>query len=76
MAKNSYLAPVDPTDPTDPTASVELNNPTLEEVQEQFFEWRKQRKFGARIPETLWSHALSLSNLKKVELPLISNFKV
>jgi len=55
MAKNSYLAPVDP------NASGELNSPTLKEVQEQFFEWRKQRKFGARIPETLWSHALSLS---------------
>jgi hypothetical protein len=44
------------------TGRGELNIPTLEEVQEQFIEWRKQRKFGVRIPETLWSHALSLSD--------------
>lgn len=53
MAKNSH---------PDPTATTELNSPALEKVQAQFFEWRKQRKFGVRIPESLWSQALSLSD--------------
>lgn len=56
------ITPQTPLDALDANASGEMNSPTLKEVQEQFIEWRKQRKLGVRIPETLWSHAISLSD--------------
>lgn len=56
------ITPQTPLDALDANASGAMNSPTLKEVQEQFIEWRKQRKFGVRIPEILWSHALSLSD--------------
>jgi len=60
MAKNSHP------DPSDPTATTELNSPALKKVQAQFIEWRKQRKFGVHIPESLWSQALSLCDTYSV----------
>ena len=57
-----------------PNNSEESNNPfspdvpisTLESVLDQFIAWRKSRKRGARIPDSLWSQALSLSDTYSV----------
>lgn len=66
MAKNPHPGPSDQLGASSPTVTADLNSPTLEKVQEQFFEWRKHRKFGVRIPESLWSQALSLCDTYSV----------
>ena len=40
---------------------MEKSEPTLEEVQRLFEEWRQGKKRRERIPETLWKAANSLS---------------
>lgn len=41
-------------------SSVDSSVPNLEQVQQEFLKWRSHRKFGSRIPESLWELALSL----------------
>ena len=36
-------------------------HPTLEEVQEQFAQWRRDKKGREKIPETLWAAAAALA---------------
>ena len=36
-------------------------HPTLEEVQEQFAQWRRDKKGREKIPETLWTAAAALT---------------
>ena len=40
----------------------ENNHPTLENVQELFEQWRKEKKFRDHIPPALWEAALSLAD--------------
>jgi hypothetical protein len=66
MSKNLHPGPSDHLGPSAPTVTADLNSPTLDKVEEQFIEWRKHRKFGIRIPESLWSQALSLCDTYSV----------
>jgi len=60
MMKHSHA------DASDQIATPKVNSSTLETVKEQFIAWRNHRKRGDRIPESLWSQALSLSDTYSV----------
>ena len=41
-------------------------HPTLEEVKEQFEQWRRDKKGREKIPEALWTAAVSLTRQQPV----------